>query len=59
MLGPVAAPLPKLRGNFRFHMLLYHADQPALADLVRTATEGLKAPEEVLWIVDVDPLDML
>jgi primosomal protein N' (replication factor Y) len=59
ILGPVAAPLPKLRGHFRFHVLLYHTDQPALADLVRTATDGLKAPEKVLWIVDVDPLDML
>ena len=32
VLGPVAAPLPKLRGNFRFHMLLYHTDQPALLE---------------------------
>ncbi len=59
VLGPVAAPLPKLRGNFRFHMLLYHTDQPALLQLVRTAADGLKAPEEVVWIVDVDPVDML
>jgi primosomal protein N' (replication factor Y) len=59
VLGPVAAPLPKLRGNFRFHLLLYHTDQPALRELVRTATDGLKAPEEVVWIVDVDPVDML
>jgi primosomal protein N' (replication factor Y) len=59
ILGPVAAPLPKLRGNFRYHMLLYHADQPALLTVARTATEGLKGPEDVLWIVDVDPLDML
>lgn len=59
ILGPAAAPLPKLRGNFRFHVLLYHADQPALAGLVRAATEGLKPPADVLWTVDVDPLDML
>jgi primosomal protein N' (replication factor Y) len=59
MLGPVAAPMPKLRDNFRFHMLLYHTDQPALLEVVRTATDTLKAPEEVIWIVDVDPVDML
>ncbi|MHB8863586.1 MAG: replication restart helicase PriA [Pirellulaceae bacterium] len=59
VLGPVAAPMPKLRGNFRFHILLYHADQPALREVVSAATEGLKAPEDVLWMVDVDPIDML
>ncbi len=59
MLGPVAAPMPKLRGNFRFHILLYHTDQPALLEVVSAATATLKPPEEVLWIVDVDPVDML
>ena len=42
MLGPVAAPMPKLRGNFRFHMLLYHADQPAL---LRSGARGHRAVE--------------
>ena len=51
--------MPKLRGNFRFHMLLYHTDQPALLEVVQAATETLKAPAEVLWMVDVDPVDML
>jgi len=59
VLGPVPAPLPKLRGNFRYHLLLSHRDQPALMQVVRQATDGLKAPADVLWIVDVDPLDML
>jgi primosomal protein N' (replication factor Y) (superfamily II helicase) len=59
MLGPVAAPLPKLRGHFRFHILLFHTDQPALLTVARQGTQDLKAPQDVLWIVDVDPLDML
>ncbi len=59
ILGPVAAPLPKLRGHFRYHLLLYHADQSALHRVARVATEGLQAPDNVLWIVDVDPVDML
>jgi primosomal protein N' (replication factor Y) len=59
VLGPVAAPLPKLRGHYRFHILLYYADQPTLRDIVRSATHDLKPPDEVLWMVDVDPVDML
>ena len=59
ILGPVAAPIPKLRGNFRFHILLYSRDNAALRDVVRTTVNRLKAPEGVVWVIDVDPLDML
>jgi primosomal protein N' (replication factor Y) (superfamily II helicase) len=59
ILGAAAAPMPKLRGFFRFHILLYH-DQPGpLRELVRDTTEGWKTPDNVQWIVDVDPADML
>ncbi|MBM4092884.1 MAG: primosomal protein N', partial [Planctomycetes bacterium] len=56
ILGPVIAPIPKLRGNHRFHILLYHTDGQSLRDLVRAAVPDLKPPEGIHWIVDVDPL---
>ncbi len=59
IMGPTAAPIPRLRGHFRFHLLLYHVDQIELAGVVEAATSSLKAPERVLWAIDVDPVDML
>jgi hypothetical protein len=34
-------------------------DSVGLKTAIRVATEGLRPPDEVQWIVDVDPLDML
>jgi primosomal protein N' (replication factor Y) len=59
ILGPVEAPIPKLRGHFRFHLLLYSPDQPLLLEVVRSGTDSLKPPDNVIWTVDVDPVDML
>lgn len=59
VLGPAEAPIAKLRGKFRFHLLLQCADGAALRKLVRDTTAELKTPDDVQWIVDVDPLDML
>jgi len=59
VLGPTAAPISKLRGKYRFHMLLLCPDGDLLRSLVREATKDLKPPEDVQWIADVDPLDML
>ena len=59
ILGPAPAPIEKLRGKFRFHTLLSCADAAGLRAVVRQATEDVKPPEGVQWIVDVDPVDML
>jgi primosomal protein N' (replication factor Y) len=59
IMGPVAAPIPRLRGQYRFHVLLYHSQRHELLAIVRDATCALKAPEDVIWTVDVDPVDML
>ncbi len=59
VLGPAPAPIPKLRGHYRFQIQLQGADAAALRDAVRAATGAHKPPDEVQWIADVDPLDML
>jgi len=58
LLGPATAPLSKLRGKFRFHFLLLGPQLDGLREVVREVTR-LKVPDEVQWVVDVDPLDML
>ena len=59
MLGPAPAPFAKLRGKFRFHMLVQCPDGEILRQAARKLLDKTKTPEEIQWIVDVDPLDML
>ncbi len=59
ILGPAAAPIPKLRGKFRFHFQLQSPMAEPLRAAVHQATAGIQAPDGVQWIADVDPLDML
>ena len=59
VLGPAPAPFSRLRGMYRFQIHLHGADGEKLRQAVRKASDGLDPPEEVQWIVDVDPMDML
>ncbi len=59
VLGPAPAPIGKLRGQYRFQIQVHGTDVAALRGAVRAASADLKPPEDVQWIVDVDPLDML
>ncbi|PHR99903.1 MAG: primosomal protein N' [Blastopirellula sp.] len=59
MLGPAPAPIEKLRGNYRFHLLLKSEAGAELKELVRQFMAQNPASDDVQWIVDIDPLDML
>ncbi|MFO0789376.1 MAG: primosomal protein N' [Pirellulales bacterium] len=59
ILGPAPAPMAKLRGNFRYQLQLQAPDGDLLRNVVRRATADLKTSDDVAWIVDVDPLDMM
>ena len=59
VLGASAAPIAKVRGKFRFHILLQGPCGDALRAAVRMATSEVKTPDQLQWIVDVDPIDML
>jgi len=58
VLGPAPAPVAKLRGKHRRHILLQGADGERLRQAVRAAST-VTAADDAEWIVDVDPLDML
>jgi primosomal protein N' (replication factor Y) (superfamily II helicase) len=53
------APLEKLQGRFRFHILLRGEAIMRLSRLVRETLEKLPLPEDVLASVDVDPYQLL
>ena len=59
LLGPAPAAFPKLQNHFRFVVQLLAADGDALRGAVRAAVDELEAPQDVIWTVDVDPLDMM
>ena len=58
MLGPVPAPIAKLRGQFRVHALVQCNDADALRTALREAQQS-KVNANVAWIVDIDPVSML
>ena len=53
------APLEKLQGQFRFHILLRGEAVMRLSRLVRETLDKLPMPEDVLATVDVDPYQLL
>ena len=59
VLGPAPAPIAKLRGKYRFQLQTQAVDGAALRAAVTEATTGLKPGDDVGWIADVDPIDML
>lgn len=59
VLGPAPAPFAKLRGQYRFQLQVQGNDGEAIHAALRQATADVKAPDDVQWIVDLDPLDML
>ncbi len=59
IIGPAACPLSKLRGKFRFHLLV---QSPHPADINRVlvrAVADLKPPKDVQYVIDIDPIDTL
>ncbi len=60
VLGPAPAPIAKLRGRFRFQMLLKHRQLSVVrATATRVAEELETAPGEIRASVDLNPVDML
>jgi primosomal protein N' (replication factor Y) (superfamily II helicase) len=60
MLGDATpAPLEKLQGQFRFHILIRGEAVMRLSRLVRETMDKLPFPDDVLVSVDVDPYHLL
>jgi len=59
VLGPVASPLARLRGRYRWQMLVKSSTVKALQEVSASVIRGLKVPGGAKILFDVDPQDML
>ena len=59
ILGPAPAPVEKLRGKYRFHILIRGGPDCHLQPVIQRASARIQTSENVQWIVDIDPMDML
>ena len=57
--APAPAPLEKLQGHYRFHILLRGTAIMRLSRLIRETLDKLPFPEDVAVAVDVDPYQLL
>jgi primosomal protein N' (replication factor Y) len=58
ILGPAAAPLEKIAGNYRHHIILKSADLGALRAVIAGARDAV-ALNDVYLEIDIDPYDMM
>ncbi len=59
VMGPAVAPVEKLRGNYRFHILFIAAQNVALQEVLGAASDNFTNSDDVQWVIDIDPQDML
>lgn len=59
VLGPVPAPIARLRGKHRFHVLANAPGGDALRAAVLSVSRNVTPPDEVHWVADIDPLGMM
>lgn len=58
VLGPSPAPLTKIGGNYRYHIILKSSKLKDLTALIKTALDSFKS-KAVYVEIDIDPVDML
>lgn len=56
--GPAPAPISRVRGYFRYNIILKGKDKAAMCALVRKGLAAFHRPHGVLVAVDVDPIAM-
>ena len=59
VLGPAPPPIAKLRGHYRFHAMLISKDPGALNTILSRVQSETKATGDNLYLIDIDPVDML
>ncbi len=59
LLGPAPPPLAKLRGKFRYHIMLHTLEPEPLNRLLVRTIADIKPPKDIQYVIDIDPIDTL
>jgi primosomal protein N' (replication factor Y) len=59
ILGPVPCPLSRLKGDYRFHLLVRDANRPRLHRVLQHSIDALPSQDRQGVVVDVDPVSVL
>ncbi|MEA3329077.1 MAG: primosomal protein N' [Candidatus Omnitrophota bacterium] len=59
IIGPASLPLPKLRGNFRWHIMFKSKEIALINKFLHQELKKFKPASGVIFKVDVDPMNML
>jgi primosomal protein N' (replication factor Y) len=57
--GPAPAPISRLRGEWRYHLLLKGTELDGLRSAVRSLLAKAVIPDDVKLAIDVEPLSLL
>ena len=58
-LGPTVAPMPKIAGQYRHHLIFKAANHSILVQAVNTIKTHFKPTSSLRWQVDVDPVSLM
>jgi primosomal protein N' (replication factor Y) len=59
VLGPAPAPVAKIRGEYRWHILVKAPGSSLIHEIANTCRERLRSTGKVRVVVDIDPYSML
>lgn len=61
ILGPAPPPIVRLRGKYRFHLLLQSTEAALVGETIRRALADFKVDpkEEIEYLIDIDPMNLL
>ena len=59
VLGPSPAPITRIKGRWRWHVVVKSPDGPSMPSLLSRLDTEITVPEQVTRTIDVDPAGML
>jgi primosomal protein N' (replication factor Y) len=59
VLGPAPCPLARVKGVYRWHVLVKAPLESDLSSTIAAAIQGLHPPAEVAHAIDIDPVDLM
>ncbi len=59
VLGPAIPPIARLRGLYRYHLMLSASEAIDINTLLSRTVSDISPPKEIQFVIDIDPIDML